>query len=99
MYPPATQKDDSSKKNKMRLKLLLSFFLIALVSIGSVVIAARRANAREVRSFMFGGGMYGLGGMATVWKAITRRTAHGRGRRRCWTPPCTGAVKARARAV
>jgi two-component system sensor histidine kinase BaeS len=49
----------------MRLKLLISFFLIALVSIGSVVIAARRSNAREVRSFMFGGGMYGLGGMAT----------------------------------
>jgi two-component system sensor histidine kinase BaeS len=49
----------------MRLKLLISFFMIALVSIGSVVIAARRTNAREVRSFMFGGGMYGLGGMAT----------------------------------
>ena len=49
----------------MRLKLLISFFLIALVSIGSVVIAARRSNAREVRSFMFGGGMYGLGSMAT----------------------------------
>jgi signal transduction histidine kinase len=49
----------------MRLKLLISFFLIALVSIGSVVIAARLNNAREVRSFMFGGGMYGLGGMAT----------------------------------
>jgi two-component system sensor histidine kinase BaeS len=49
----------------MRLKLLISFILIALVSIGSVVIAARATNAREVRSFMFGGGMYGLGGMAT----------------------------------
>jgi signal transduction histidine kinase len=49
----------------MRIKLLISFFLIALVSIGSVVIAARTTNAREVRSFMFGGGMYGLGGMAT----------------------------------
>jgi two-component system OmpR family sensor kinase/two-component system sensor histidine kinase BaeS len=49
----------------MRLKLLFSFFLIALVSIGSVVIAARATNAREVRSFMFGGGMYGLGSIAT----------------------------------
>jgi two-component system sensor histidine kinase BaeS len=49
----------------MRIKLLLSFFLIALVSIGSVVLAARASNAREVRSFMFGGGMYGLGGIAT----------------------------------
>jgi len=49
----------------MRLKLLISFFLIALVSIGSVVMAARKINAREVRSFMFGGGMYGLGNMAT----------------------------------
>ncbi len=49
----------------MRLKLLISFFLIALVSIGSVVIAARTTNAREVRTFMFGGGMYGLGNMAT----------------------------------
>lgn len=49
----------------MRLKLLLSFFLIVLVSIASVVLAARMANAREIRTFMFGGGMYGLGGMTT----------------------------------
>lgn len=49
----------------MRLKLLLSFFLIGMISIASVVLAARTANAREVRAFMFGGGMYGLGGMAT----------------------------------
>jgi signal transduction histidine kinase len=49
----------------MRIKLLLSFFLIVVISIASVVLAARTANAREVRTFMFGGGMYGLGGMAT----------------------------------
>jgi two-component system sensor histidine kinase BaeS len=77
----------------MRLKLLISFLLIALVSIGSVVIAARTTNAREVRSFMFGGGMYGLGGMATrlesyyqengTWdgaEALLNTTLHGNGK-------------------
>lgn len=49
----------------MRIKLLLSFLLIVVISIASVVIAAQTVNAREIQTFMFGGGMYGLGGMAT----------------------------------
>lgn len=59
----------------MRLKLLLSFSLIALVSIGSVVIAARWINAREVRSFMFGGGMYGMGGLVTRLESYYRENS------------------------
>ncbi|MDD2696213.1 MAG: ATP-binding protein [Anaerolineales bacterium] len=43
----------------MRLRLFLSFFLVLLVSIGSVVLIARRGAASEVRTFMFRGGMAG----------------------------------------
>lgn len=44
----------------MRLRLILSFALIVVVSIGSVVLIAWRGTTSEVRSFMYGGGMAGL---------------------------------------
>ncbi len=44
----------------MRLKLTLSFLLVALVAIGSVVILAHQRTAREVRAYMFRGGALGL---------------------------------------
>lgn len=43
----------------MRLRLLLSFFLIVVVSVGGVVLIAREGAAAEVRRFMFRGGMVG----------------------------------------
>ena len=41
----------------MRLRLILSFIFIALVSVCSVVVIARQGTAREVRAFMYRGGM------------------------------------------
>jgi len=43
----------------MRLRLILSFVLIVLVSVTSVVLIARSNTSTEVRSFMFHGGMTG----------------------------------------
>lgn len=48
----------------MRLRLILSFLLIALVSITSVVLIARQGAISEVRNFMFRGGMSGLNSIA-----------------------------------
>src|SRR3989337_2155851 len=50
----------------MRLRLFLSFALIVLVSVGSVVIFARYSTAREVRAYMFRGGMVGVEGLVTT---------------------------------
>ena len=44
----------------MRTRLALAFALVALVSIVSMVLALRLNAAREVRTFMYGGGMVGL---------------------------------------
>lgn len=49
----------------MRLKLFLSFTLIVLMSVALVAVIARRGAVDEVRSFMFRGGMYGLGDLTT----------------------------------
>ena len=43
----------------MRLRLILSFVLIVLVSVSSLVLIARANTTTEVRSFMFHGGMTG----------------------------------------
>ena len=43
----------------MRLRLILSFTLIVLVSVASLVLIARRSAANDVRAFMFRGGMSG----------------------------------------
>jgi two-component system sensor histidine kinase BaeS len=47
----------------MRLRLFLSFTLIALVSIASLLIVIRQSAIQEVQTFMFRGGMAGLEGM------------------------------------
>jgi signal transduction histidine kinase len=47
----------------MRLRLILSFFLIVVVSVASVVLIARQNTASEVRAFMFRGGMTGTEGL------------------------------------
>ncbi|RPI27020.1 MAG: HAMP domain-containing protein [Chloroflexota bacterium] len=44
----------------MRLRLILSFVLVGLVSILSVVLIVSLSTAREVHTFMFGGGMTGI---------------------------------------
>ncbi len=41
----------------MRLRLILSFVFVALLSIASVVLIARRSTIREVRAFMYRGNM------------------------------------------
>jgi signal transduction histidine kinase len=50
----------------MRLKLFLSFALIVLVSVILVAFIARLGVAREVRTFMFGGGMTGSSGLVSA---------------------------------
>jgi signal transduction histidine kinase len=49
----------------MRLRIILSFVLIALVSVGSVLVIARQTVQREVRAYMFRGGMSGVEGLVT----------------------------------
>ena len=44
----------------MRLRLILSFVLIVLISVTSVVVIARQSAANQVRAFMYGGGMSNL---------------------------------------
>ena len=76
----------------MRLRLFLSFVLVALISIFSVVVIVRFRAAREIRNFMYRGGMVGLedlvGDLETyyqanhAWRGVERlmRTAgHGMG--------------------
>jgi signal transduction histidine kinase len=47
----------------MRLRLISSFILIALVSVASVLIVARQTTLQEVRTYMFRGGMAGVEGL------------------------------------
>ena len=47
----------------MRVRLILSFILLVVVSIGGVVLLARNSTANEVRAFMYRGGMTGEGGL------------------------------------
>jgi two-component system sensor histidine kinase BaeS len=50
----------------MRLRLILSFVLIVLVSVTSVVLIARQGAVSGVRAFMFRGGMTGTGGLVSA---------------------------------
>ncbi len=43
----------------MRIRLILAFVLISIISVASVVVIARQSALREVRSFMLRGGMTG----------------------------------------
>lgn len=49
----------------MRLRLFLSFVLIILIAIGSVVLITRQSTVNEVRDFMFRGGVLGLENLVT----------------------------------
>lgn len=53
----------------MRLRLILSFALIVLVSVTSVVVIARSSAAQAVRAFMFRGGMTGVEGLVDTLEA------------------------------
>ncbi len=53
----------------MRLRLILSFTLIVLVSVTTVVLIARLTTANEVRTFMFRGGASGSIGMVNNLEA------------------------------
>ena len=53
----------------MRLRLLLSFSLIILVSVVGVVVIAARNTTTAVRAFMYRGGMIGQGGLAQELEA------------------------------
>ncbi len=44
----------------MRLRLIISFILVILIAIGSVVLVAHQRTATEVRAYMFRGGALGL---------------------------------------
>jgi two-component system sensor histidine kinase BaeS len=56
----------------MRLRLLLSFLLIVLVTVSGVVLLARSGAANEVRAFMFHGGMTGLDELAGLFEDYYR---------------------------
>jgi two-component system OmpR family sensor kinase/two-component system sensor histidine kinase BaeS len=59
----------------LRLRITLSFALIVLVSVTSVVLLARQGAASEVRSFMFRGGLVSLDDLVLELEAFYR--AHG----------------------
>ncbi len=47
----------------MRIRLILSFTLVVLISVLSVVLVARQSAANQVHAFMFRGGMSGTSGL------------------------------------
>lgn len=59
----------------MRLRLILSFALIVMISVGSVVFLARVSTASEVRAFMFRGGMTGVEGLVSSLENHYRENA------------------------
>lgn len=78
----------------MRLRLFLSFALVVLVTVASMVLVARATTAHEVRGFMFRGGMSGVEGLVAdleahyreqrSWEgaeALLGQAGHGAGRR------------------
>lgn len=50
----------------MRWRLIISFVLIALVSVASVLVVFRQSAIQEVRTYMFRGGMAGVEGLVTA---------------------------------
>jgi two-component system, OmpR family, sensor histidine kinase BaeS len=57
----------------MRLRLILAFVLVALVSILSVVLVMRRSAQREVDAFMFRGGMVGVESLVEALESYYQR--------------------------
>ena len=74
----------------MRTRLALAFALVALVSIVSMALALRLNAAREVRTFMYGGGMVGLENLVVeledyyhhngAWDGVILRSENGMGK-------------------
>jgi two-component system, OmpR family, sensor histidine kinase BaeS len=56
----------------MRLRLILSFMLVTLISIASVVLIARRTTAREVQAFMYRGTMTQVDTLASTLEEYYR---------------------------
>jgi signal transduction histidine kinase len=54
----------------MRLRLIISFAIVVLVSIATVVLIARQGAANEVRAFMFRGGMAGAEDLVSALEAF-----------------------------
>lgn len=63
----------------MRLRLILAFVLVALVSVASFALIARINTANEVRRFMFRGGMTGTEGLVESLEGYYRSQGNWRG--------------------
>ncbi len=63
----------------MRLKLILSFILIVIISVATMVLIARQGAASEVRSFMFQGGTNRLDTIAQSLEEYYRENQSWRG--------------------
>jgi len=63
----------------MRLRLFLSFAVIVLVAIASMLLIARQGAASEVRAFMFRGGMSGTQGLVGALEDYYARRGSWRG--------------------
>ena len=77
----------------MRFRLIISFILVVIIAIGSVLLIARRQTSTAVRVFMYRGGMSGTEGLVDnledyyarngSWKGVDQLfasgTTHGRG--------------------
>jgi signal transduction histidine kinase len=70
----------------MRLRLILSFTLIVFVSVASVVLIARQGAAREVRAYMFRGGMTGVEGLVAALEDHYRSTRSWQGAEELLSP-------------
>ena len=94
----------------MRLRLFLSFGLIALISVMGVVVIARQNTALAVRSFMYRGGLTGEGGLVQQLEAfyqqngswlgaqsLLQSSGHGRGQGNAASGGNTGAGNQRLR--
>lgn len=57
----------------MRVRLFLSYALIVLVTVATVVFVARQSAANEVRAFMYRGGMAGPTGLVNALEAYYRQ--------------------------
>lgn len=71
----------------MRIRLLLSFVLVVLVSVFTVVLIARQGAATEVRAFMFRGGMAGQEGIVDNLEAYYREHGSWEGVEQILEPP------------
>ncbi len=71
----------------MRLRLILSFTLVALTAVVSVVVLARQGAASEVRSFMFPGGMVNVQELASALQDYYRQNGTWQGVESLLEPP------------